>query len=129
MAPDLFRCTVGFAGVYDLTLMARSGDISWSRFGRGFLKVAIGEDEAELKAMSPLYQADKLKLPILLIHGKHDLRVPIEHAEKLREALIKAGRPPGWLVETDEGHGFYDEGRRENMYRRLVEFLKENTKV
>jgi dipeptidyl aminopeptidase/acylaminoacyl peptidase len=128
VAPDLFRCTVGFVGVYDLTLMARRGDISWSPFGRGFVKTAVGDDEATLKAQSPLYAAERLTLPILLIHGKRDNRVPIEHAEKLRDALTKLGRPPGWLVETQEGHGFYDEGRREKMYRRLVDFLKEHTK-
>jgi dipeptidyl aminopeptidase/acylaminoacyl peptidase len=70
---------------------------------------------------------DRLKLPILLIHGERDDRVPIVHAERLREALTAAGRPPGWLVEKGEGHGFYDEGARERMYARLIAFLRENT--
>lgn len=127
VAPGLFRCTVGFAGVYDLTLMAKSGDISWSRFGRGFVKTAVGEDRAALEAQSPLHQAARLELPILLIHGERDVRVPIEHAEKLRAALTRLGRPPGWLVEAQEGHGFYDEARRERMYHRLLAFLEEQT--
>jgi dipeptidyl aminopeptidase/acylaminoacyl peptidase len=63
---------------------------------------------------------------VLLIHGKLDGRAPIEHAERMRDALERAGNPPGWLVETKEAHGFYDEAARERMYTRLVAFLHEN---
>jgi len=52
---------------------------------------------------------------------------PIEHAERLRDALTAAGAPPQWLVEPHEGHGFYDEGARERMYTLLLQFLRENT--
>jgi acetyl esterase/lipase len=128
VAPGLFRCAVGFAGVYDLTIMTRRGDISWSSLSRGVVQTYLGGDEVSQKAASPLYNAEKLDLPILLIHGEKDVRVPIVHAERLRETLTKLGRPPGWLVEPNEGHGFYDEGARERMYRRLVDFLKEHTR-
>jgi dipeptidyl aminopeptidase/acylaminoacyl peptidase len=128
VAPGLFRCAVGFAGVYDLTLMTSRGDISWSSLSRGVVQTYLGGDEASQKAASPLYNVEKLDLPILLIHGEKDVRVPIVHAERLRDALTKLGRPPGWLVEPNEGHGFYDEGARERMYRRLVDFLKEHTR-
>ncbi len=95
LAPDLFRCAVGNAGIYDLTL--------------------------------PAFNADKLKAKVFLIHGKLDHRAPIVHAEKMRDALTAVGRPPEWLVEPHEAHGFYDEGARERMYTRLIAFLKANT--
>jgi dipeptidyl aminopeptidase/acylaminoacyl peptidase len=128
LAPDLFRCAVGYAGVYDLTIMASSGDISESRMGKGYVKAVLGSDEEALKRMSPVYNADKLKAKVFLIHGKQDERAPIKHAERMKEALEKVGRPPSWLVEQKEGHGFYDEGARERMYTQLVAFLHENTK-
>jgi dipeptidyl aminopeptidase/acylaminoacyl peptidase len=128
LAPDLFRCAVGYAGVYDLTIMASSGDISESRMGKGYVKTVLGSDEEALKRMSPAYNADKLKAKVFLIHGKQDERAPIKHAELMKEALEKVGRPPLWLVESKEGHGFYDEGARERMYTQLVAFLRENTK-
>jgi dipeptidyl aminopeptidase/acylaminoacyl peptidase len=65
---------------------------------------------------------------VLLIHGKQDRRAPIEHAERMKEALEVAGAKPEWLVESKEGHAFYDEDARERMYTRLVAFLHENTK-
>lgn len=127
LAPDLFRCAAGLSGVYDLTLMSWRGDISWSRRGRGYVRKAVGEDEAALRAASPVHQVARLTAPVLLAHGGRDRRTPLAHAEKLRDALVEAGRPPEWLVEATEGHGFWDEAARERLYARVVAFLKRHT--
>ena len=60
-APDLFRCAVGLAGVYDLTLMSSIGDIPETHLARGYVKRVLGDDEAALKRSSPIYNSDKLK--------------------------------------------------------------------
>jgi dipeptidyl aminopeptidase/acylaminoacyl peptidase len=127
LAPDLFRCAVGFAGVYDLTRMSWTGDVSHTRHGRAYVRTAVGTDEAALKAASPVHRADRLLARVLLVHGEEDERAPIAHAERMRSALAAAGRPPEWLVEPREGHGFYDEGARERMWTRVLAFLKEST--
>ena len=126
LAPDLYRCAVGYAGIYDLTLLSQTGDIRLERSGRGYLRTAVGEDEIALQKASPAGHADQIAARVLLIHGKRDERAPIEHAEALRDALTARGRPPEWLVEPKEGHGFYDEAARERMYGRLLEFLKKS---
>src|SRR5258708_32957350 len=100
-------------------MMSTTGGIWGSRSGRGGLRRVRGEDEAALKRESPAANASKLKLPILLIHGKRDKRAPFEHAERLGQALEESGNPPEWLVESREGHGFYDEEARERMYTKL----------
>lgn len=128
LAPDLFRCVIGYAGIYDLEMMKDKGDIPDSRQGIAFLKVAVGTDDEALRKQSPAMHADKIRAKVLLIHGKRDERAPIAQAEEMREALEKAGNPPAWLVEARETHGFYDEVTRERMYGALVAFLKENTK-
>jgi dipeptidyl aminopeptidase/acylaminoacyl peptidase len=127
LAPDLFRCAVGYAGIYDLGLLAKAGDISWGSIGRGYVRTAVGDDDRALADVSPVRHVDKLAARVFLIHGKEDERAPIEHAERLRDALTARGRPPEWLVESKEGHGFFDEGARERMYARMIRFLKENT--
>ena len=126
-APDLVRCAVGIAGIYDLTRMDWTGDISWSRNGRGYIHTVLGEDQDNLKAFSPARNADKLKVPVLLAHGGRDERAPIAHAEKLRDALTDLGRPPEWIVERTEGHGFFDEAARLRLYQKVVAFLERNT--
>ena len=128
VAPDLFRCAAGYAGIYDLGLIEKLGDTHESQLGRGYLKTVLGTDEAALKAQSPVYNAGKIKAKVLLIHGKKDRRAPFEHAERMKDALEAAGVKPEWMVESKEGHGFYDEEARQRMYVRLVSFLHENTK-
>ncbi|HET7788784.1 MAG TPA: S9 family peptidase [Myxococcales bacterium] len=129
LAPDLFRCAVGYAGIYDLGLLSRTGDISWGRIGRGYVRAAVGDDDRMLADESPVRHVDRLAARVFLIHGKQDERAPIEHAERLRDALTARGRPPEWLVEPKEGHGFFDEDARERMYARMIGFLKENTRA
>ena len=48
------------------------------------------------------------KPPVLLVHGEKDKTAPIEHAEAMRAALIKANHPPEWMVAKNEAHGFYE---------------------
>jgi len=122
-APELFKCAVGYDGVYDLTLMGNSGDMRLSGLARGYVRRVLGEDEKALKAASPAYNADKLRARVFLIHGKDDERAPIKHAERLRDALTKVGRPPEWLVESREEHGFVNEANRERMYARMLSFI------
>lgn len=127
LAPDRFRCVAGLSGVYDLRAPSALGDVAESRWGRGYLRTTLGEDEAVLRNASPVLHADLLRAKVLLMHGKRDRRTPLDGAERLRDALAAQGRPPEWLVEPHEGHGFYDEGARERMYARLIAFLKANT--
>lgn len=130
VAPDLFRCAVGYAGVYDLTLIGQRAlhedDTSESYIGRGVVQRYLGDDEAELKRNSPSFHADRIKARVLLIHGVKDRRAPYEHFRRMKKALEEAGNPPETLVEPDEGHGFYDEDARERMYTKLLDFLREN---
>jgi dipeptidyl aminopeptidase/acylaminoacyl peptidase len=128
LAPDLFRCAAGYSGIYDLGLLSKIGDIRLRKLGRGYVRRAVGEEQSALDRASPAHHADQIAARVLLMHGAKDERAPIEHAEALRDALAALGKPPGWLVESKEGHGFFDEGARERMYARLLEFLKENTR-
>jgi dipeptidyl aminopeptidase/acylaminoacyl peptidase len=92
------------------------------KLGRKYFAEAIG-DEAAARAISPLYQLDKFNVPVLIAHGEDDPRVPYENADALRNALEKAGKPYEWLSKPKEGHGFYTEGDRADMYRHMQAFL------
>jgi dipeptidyl aminopeptidase/acylaminoacyl peptidase len=126
--PDLYQCAVGYVGVFNLPMMFEEGDIPDSKYGLNFLNKALGEDKEALKKRSPAFNAGQIKADIFLVHGAKDVRVPIEQAESLKQALDKAGHPYEWMVKDKEGHGFYDEGNREEMYQRLLAFLDKNLK-
>lgn len=122
--PDLYRCAVGYVGVYDLEMMFSRGDIPSRRAGVNYLKSAIGEDVDELRARSPAHNAERIKAAVMLVHGGRDQRVPIAQAHNLRRALKAAGNPAEvWYVEPREGHGFGNQDNRRKMYTRMLEFF------
>ena len=126
--PELYQCAAGYAGVYDLTMMYDS-DIPFVPAGMAYLKQVLGTDEASLKAQSPAYNADKIQVPIFIAHGGQDERAPISHAESLRDAMDQHGVSYEWMIEPDEGHGFYDTDHRLAYYQRLLNFLNKHTAI
>jgi dipeptidyl aminopeptidase/acylaminoacyl peptidase len=127
--PDLYRCAIGYAGVYDLELMWASGDVPDSRWGRSYLERVLGTDAAKLRAQSPINNAQHIKVPVMLIHGKSDWRADYEHAERMKAALEKNQKSVEWLALGREGHGVYDENTRREVYERILQFLDANLRT
>lgn len=121
--PDLYKCAIGNAGIYDLELMFEEGDIRKHKIGKTYLKKVLGTDKEVLRSMSPVNYADKIKIPLLLAHGEEDERAPVEHVERLKEALDKQGKTYEWFVIDKEGHGFYKPENRKAYMKMVVEFL------
>ena len=124
--PDLYKCAVGFVGVYDLNLMFEHGDIPKNQSGIDYLTKVLGTDKAQLDAQSPLYNLDKLKAPVFIIHGEEDERVPEIHAERLREELTKRNHPFEWMLKEDEGHGFYRPENNVERWQRMLAFFEKH---
>lgn len=124
--PAMFKCAVGYAGVYDLKRIYDEERVIKDRSVRNYWVDAIGEDDAELARYSPAKQAASIKVPVLLVHGGRDKRTPPIQAEVMRDALIKANNPPEWLFAPTEGHGFYDTKNATAFYEKLEAFLARN---
>lgn len=123
-APDLYRCAIGYAGVYDLETMFNRGRIRQTAAGRRYLDRVLGRDPEELAQQSPAAQADRLQAEVLLLHGGADVITPIAHARSMRQALRAAGKEPEWFVVQDEGHGFFRADNRRAYYERVLAFLE-----
>jgi dipeptidyl aminopeptidase/acylaminoacyl peptidase len=123
--PDLYKCAIGYVGVYDLPLMFNKGNVA-ERLGWGkrYMEEAFGGTEAEMKKNSPAYNADKIKAGVFLVHGGRDEQAHYENAYVMRDALIREGKEPKWLWKRTEGHGFYDEDNRKELYTEILNFLK-----
>jgi dipeptidyl aminopeptidase/acylaminoacyl peptidase len=122
-APGLFKCAIGYAGIYDLAMMYDKGDIRETTSGINYLHQAIGTDPGVLSANSPDKLADKIDVPVLLIHGEADQRAPFAQAKAMRAALDAAHKPYEWLTKSGEGHGFYNEENNVDLYNHLQAFL------
>ena len=121
--PDLVKCVVAYAGVYDLQLIRSDMYGYTSRYGRTWLDSHLGNDPAELKAQSPIYNLDKLKAPVFIVHGGLDQVATPEHANDLRSALKKRNHPFEWLMKDNEAHGFYNVDNRSEFYEKELDFL------
>ena len=122
-APGLFRCAVGYAGVYELPLMFKDERTDGDKKIKNYFTEFVGQDPVELARISPTRHADQVKVPVLLVHGSNDSIAQVENAELMREALIRAGNPPEWMLAQGEGHGFYDTNNVAAFYRKLESFL------
>jgi dipeptidyl aminopeptidase/acylaminoacyl peptidase len=121
--PDLYRCAIGDAGVYDLNLMKSRGDIPQSLYGENFFDMVLGKDDKVLAQRSPVNYVDRIKARVMLIVGGQDKRVPPVQGENMRNAMLKKGRDVEWLYKPTEGHGFYDEKNVTEMYEKVLAFL------
>ncbi|MGH8126930.1 MAG: alpha/beta fold hydrolase [Gammaproteobacteria bacterium] len=122
--PDLYQCTIGYSGVYDLfVLKTRKGDIDRNASGRLYLHEILGSSDAKLKKFSPVYQVGSLKVPVLLMHGGQDVRAPVKGYDEMVAAIKKHGTPLETLYFPQEGHGFYKVGHRVQAYTKMLAFL------
>jgi len=132
--PDLYQCGVGYVGVYDLAWF-REGDGSdfsrrTDRDGREnferFMSSAVGESPEAVKAGSPVEHVDRIEAALFIVHGAADVRVPVGHAHRLRDALDAAGMDYEWMIKEKEGHGFYDVANRVDLYESMLAFFREH---
>ena len=124
--PDLYRCAIGYVGVYDLGLMFKSGDIPDSRSGREYLSLVLGNDSSLHYEQSPINHVGKIKAALMISYGKRDNRAPPVQSRRLVEALDKAGKPYQLVVERREGHGFVNEATRLKFFQKKLAFLDQH---
>ena len=106
--PKLYKCAASIAGVTDLRLIQPLSqnnliDVAVSRLDGG---------SATIDANSPVHNADKIDIPILLVHGSQDLNVAIENSREMERALRRAGKSVDAIYFAADDHSFYREGDR-----------------
>ena len=124
---DLFRCGIAWVGVTDPLMMFSVGwsDITEESKLYGYRQL-IGDpvtDAAMLKAASPIENASRIRQPLLLAYGAWDVRVPIVHGEKFRDAVRPHNPNVEWVVYDDEGHGWAKTTTHIDFWNRVEKFL------
>jgi dipeptidyl aminopeptidase/acylaminoacyl peptidase len=99
---------------------------AWWEAQRQALYQEIGDpvqDRAMLEAISPLFHADKIRRPLMVLQGANDPRVIQPESDDIVAAVKKSGVPVEYLVFQDEGHGFTKKKNQITGYRAVLEFL------
>lgn len=120
--PALYRCAVGYVGVYDLLARTQALD-SRSRSAGNWSEEWMGTDPGTLRAASPNHLADRIRVPVFLAAGGEDSIAPLVQSKMMEAALRSAGVPVESLYYAEEGHGFYTPQHQREYYDRLLAFL------
>jgi dipeptidyl aminopeptidase/acylaminoacyl peptidase len=124
--PDLYKCAIGYVGVYDLPKMQGRRDASETLYSEEYWKRTMGTDQTVLAQHSPIYQLGSLKAKVMLIVGGKDKIVLPEQGQNLHAALQAHHVPHEWLYEPDEWHGFYTEDHVNEVMTKVDAFLDAN---
>ncbi|AQR72797.1 S9 family peptidase [Sphingomonas sp. LM7] len=126
--PERYRCAASLAGVTDLPGMLRYDRrmFNATRYFKQWQQRVSGEKDVDLKALSPLAQASRLRVPVLIAHGTLDRTVPAQQAQQMIKALAKRkdlGPEISTAFYEGEGHGLESAANLTDFLTRLETFL------
>ncbi|ARD20526.1 peptidase S9 [Shewanella japonica] len=123
MNPGLYQCVISFAGVADVEDL-----VKLSRFytTHELTKKTLGDDYDELYEYSPIRHADKINVPILLIHGDNDKVVQVSQSRDMYRKLDALDKPVEY-VEIENGNHYLSNNQHRLMtFKAIEKFLATN---
>lgn len=119
--PNFYRCAFSFAGVSDLRELARMNrDFTRSN---NMADLRLGSDHGEQRKASPVNHAEKIQIPVMLVHGDGDIRVPVGHSRDMADALEAAEQDFEYLELEGGNHFLSRDDHRIATFEALERFL------
>ncbi len=123
--PELYACGVDIVGPSNIMTLIASIPPYWAPMLKVF-HTRVGDpgaDSVMLKERSPLFSANKIKIPMLIGQGANDPRVKQAESEQIVAALKGNEQYVEYVVYPDEGHGFARPENRLDFYGKSEKFL------
>ncbi|MGN7832533.1 S9 family peptidase [Pseudoxanthomonas sp. 22568] len=117
---DRFRTAIVGAGVIDIGAMALTTDTP------DYLPGYFGDpvtQRTRYDAHSPIRYADRVKVPVLILHGEEDKRVPLSQGEMLHRALVFNGTPVTMVTYPRGPHWFFETAHGRDVQQRVLDWL------
>lgn len=128
--PEEFKVGVDIFGVSNWVRTLKSIP-SWWETMRDALYKKLGDpftSEEYLRSISPLFHAENITKPLIVLQGSNDPRVLQVESDEIVEVVKKNDVPVEYLVFDDEGHGFTKKKNIITGYEAILEFLEEYLK-
>lgn len=125
LQPEAFQVGVDLFGISNWVRTLTSIPPWWAAF-REALYAELGDpatDSARLRRISPLFHADKITAPLMVLQGANDPRVLKVESDEIVAAVKKKGVPVEYVLFPDEGHGFVRKENEIKGYTKVLEFL------
>lgn len=120
--PDIWRCGVEIVGIVNLVTFIKNT----SPYRRKYRMAEYGDPDKHgdvMLRLSPISYIDRIRAPLMVIHGAKDPRVPVSEAEQLVDALRSRGIEVKYVRLEDEGHGISNVNNRVRVYSEALEFI------
>lgn len=128
--PDAFAAGVDLFGISNWVRTLKSIPPWWESFKEA-LYAELGNPETDLeylRSISPLFHAEKIIKPLMVLQGANDPRVLKVESDEIVEAVRKNNVPVEYIVFYDEGHGFVKKENEIKGYQAILEFLDKHVK-
>lgn len=125
LQPDAFKAGVDLFGISNWVRTLSNTPPWWASF-REALFAEMGDpaiDGVRLRRISPLFHAEKIKVPLMVLQGANDPRVLKVESDDIVAAARKNGVPVEYVVFPDEGHGFVKKENEIKGYTAVLSFL------
>ena len=126
--PELYACAVSYVGPSNIFTLLESIPPYWKPFIEMEYE-EIGDpskDKELLEKVSPVFHAERIKIPLFVAQGANDPRVNKAESDQIVEAVRKTGKEVVYMVKDNEGHGFQNEENRFDFYRTMEEFFRKH---
>ena len=125
-APDEFQVGVNIFGVTNWLRTLKSIPPYWESF-RAALYAELGDpntqDSIRLYEISPVFHAQNVTKPLMVLQGANDPRVLQVESDEIVAAVRKNNVPVEYVVFPDEGHGFRKKENEIDGYGKILQFL------
>jgi prolyl oligopeptidase len=124
---DEFAVGINIFGVTNWERTLTSIPPWWESF-KSYLYAEMGDpatDIDRLRRISPLFHADQINRPVLVVQGANDPRVLQIESDEMVEAIRANGVPVEYVLFPDEGHGFRKKANRITASEAYLNFLDE----
>lgn len=125
LTPDLYAAAVSYVGVSNMFTFMNTIPPYWEPLRAMFYEM-VGDPETEkemLRAVSPVFLADRIRTPLFVAQGAKDPRVNKAESDQIVEALRKRGVPVEYMVKDNEGHGFRNQENQFEFYAAMEQFF------
>lgn len=122
---DRLKCSNDIVGISNFNTFLKNTE----SYRRDLRRVEYGDEQdpkmaAFLEKISPLNNVDKIKIPMFIVQGGNDPRVPRTEASQMAEALKKNNVPTWYLEAKDEGHGFRKKPNSDFQFYSTILFVQ-----
>ena len=118
--PELYQCVISFAGVTDVQAIVLN---SQKYMNHEVVEKQVGDQYFKLRDNSPILHADKIKAPVLLIHGTEDRIVRVDHSEEMYDELESEDKNVQFVPIENADHYLSNNKHRLQTFRAMDKFL------